>query len=87
MRTTCSHGNYIACTLCLMKTLPDCNQLIKETIQNTITCKNKLFNVKTYRRLHFLLRNPRAFFVLLCFWGYTEYPELTDKKERYREHK
>lgn len=31
--------------------------------KNTKTCKNELFNVKTYRRLHFLLRNPRDFFL------------------------
>lgn len=71
-----------------MKTLPDCKKLIKETIQNTKTCKNELFNVKTYRRLHFLLRNPRFFFSL---WGYTaidsECRKLTDKKEQYIGHK
>lgn len=27
MRTTCSHGNYIVCTLCLMKTLQNIARL------------------------------------------------------------
>lgn len=56
-------------TLCLMKTLQNIARLQEadkrnySKYKNTKTCKNELFNVKTYRRLHFLLRNPRDFFL------------------------